>query len=347
MVSEIRGGALQLRMVPIGEVFNRFRRVVRDLSRELNKEIDLVINGAETDLDKTVIERIGDPLMHLVRNAMDHGIESADQRKALGKPLIGTLRLNAFHDSGSIIIEVHDDGAGLDRQKILEKARERGLVAIDQTLSDQEIYNLILEPGFSTAENVTNLSGRGVGMDVVRRNVEALRGTVEIENRAGKGMTVRIRLPLTLAMIDGFLMSIGDASYVVPLDTVVECIELDGKFAARDRDYINLRDEVLPLLRLRDQFQEQGQTGRRENVVVVRYAGRKAGLVVDQLLGEFQTVIRPLGKVFVNLKGISGSTILGSGEVALILDVPALVQKAAGIETRWTLSGQEARSAQA
>ena len=334
MVGEIRGGALQLRMVPIGEVFSRFRRVARDLSHELNKEIDLVIDGAETELDKTVIERIGDPLTHLVRNAMDHGIEQADRRQAAGKPEKGTVRLNAFHDSGSIVIEVSDDGAGLDRKKVLKKALERGLVTPDQILSDQEIYNLVFEPGFSTSENVTNLSGRGVGMDVVRRNVEALRGTVEIESRESQGVTVRIRLPLTLAMIDGFLMSIGGASYVVPLDTVVECVELDGKLAARGRNYVDLRGEVLPLLRLREQFREAGQGGRRENVVVVRYAGQKAGLVVDKLLGELQTVIRPLGKVFGNLKGISGSTILGGGEVALILDVPMLVQKAVNTETQ-------------
>lgn len=340
MVGEIRGGALQLRMVPIGEVFGRFKRVVRDLSHELNKEIDLVISGAETELDKTVIERIGDPLTHLVRNAMDHGIEAADRRKAKGKPEKGTVRLNAFHDSGSIVVEVSDDGAGLDRKKILNKALERGLISADQTLSDQEIYNLVFEAGFSTTENITNLSGRGVGMDVVRRNVEALRGTAEITSRENQGVTVRIRLPLTLAMIDGFLMSVGGASYVVPLETVVECVELDEKLAARDRHYVNLRGEVLPLLRLREQFREQGQNGRRENVVVVRHAGRKAGLVVDKLLGEFQTVIRPLGKIFGNLRGISGSTILGGGEVALILDVPMLIQRAAGLEARWTLSGQ-------
>lgn len=340
MVGEIRGGALQLRMVPIGEVFGRFRRVVRDLSHELNKEIDLVISGAETELDKTVIERIGDPLTHLVRNAMDHGIEAAHLRKANGKPEKGTVRLNAFHDSGSIVVEVSDDGAGLDREKILKKALERGLVAPEQTLSDREIYNLVFEAGFSTSENITNLSGRGVGMDVVRRNVEALRGTAEIESRENEGVTVRIRLPLTLAMIDGFLMSVGGASYIVPLETVVECVELEEELAACDRHYTNLHGEVLPLLRLREQFREKGQTGRRENIVVVRHAGRKAGLVVDKLLGDFQTVIRPLGKIFGNHKGISGSTILGGGEVALILDVPMLIQRAAGLETRWNLSGQ-------
>ncbi|OHC94187.1 MAG: chemotaxis protein CheA [Sphingomonadales bacterium RIFCSPHIGHO2_01_FULL_65_20] len=334
LVGEIRGGALQLRMVPIGEIFSRFRRTVHDLSRELNKEIDLVIDGAETELDKTVIERIGDPLMHLVRNAMDHGIEPASRRSAVGKPEKGTVRLNAFHDSGSIVIEVSDDGAGLNREKILKKALERGVVTPDQSLSDQEIYNLVFEPGFSTTENVTSLSGRGVGMDVVRRNVEALRGMAEIESQEGRGTTVRMRLPLTLAIIDGFLMGVGSASYVVPLDMVVECVELDEKHAARGRHYVDLRGEVLPFLRLREQFREAGQVSRRENVVVVQYAGRKAGLVVDKLMGEFQTVIRPLGKIFANLQGVSGTTILGSGEVALILDVPSLIQRAAGVEPR-------------
>lgn len=334
LVDEIRGGALQLRMVPIGETFSRFKRVVHDLSRELNKEIELMISGAETELDKTVIERISDPLMHLVRNAMDHGIEPANRRAALGKPEKGTVRLNAFHDSGSIVIEVSDDGAGLNREKILKMAIERGIVSPDQELSDQEIHNLVFEAGFSTAEKVTNLSGRGVGMDVVRRNVEALRGTAEIGSRAGAGTTVKLRLPLTLAIIDGFLMGVGTASYVVPLDMVVECVELDERHTARGHNYIDLRGEVLPFLRLRDQFREAGKANRRENIVVVQYAGRKAGLVVDKLMGEYQAVIRPLGKIFSNLQGISGTTILGSGEVALILDVPALVQLAKGGEER-------------
>ncbi len=334
LVDEIRGGALQLRMVPIGETFSRFRRTVHDLSHELNKDIELVIGGAETELDKSMIERIGDPLMHLVRNAIGHGIEPADRRKALGKPEKGTVRLNAYHDSGSIVIEVSDDGAGLDREKILKRALERGLVAPDQQLNDKEIHNLIFEPGFSTAEKVTNLSGRGVGMDVVRRSVEALRGTAEIESREGAGTTVSIRLPLTLAIIDGFLMGVGGAFYVVPLDMVVECVELDEKRAARDRNYIDLRGEVLPFLRLREQFREAGKASRRESIVVVQYAGRKAGLVVDRLMGEFQTVIRPLGKIFSNLQGVSGTTILGSGEVALILDVPSLIQQVAGMEPR-------------
>lgn len=334
LVDEIRGSALQLRMVPIGETFSRFRRVVHDLSHELNKEIELVILGAEAELDKTVIERIGDPLTHLVRNAVDHGIEPADRRMASGKPGKGTVRLNAFHDSGSIVIEVSDDGAGLNRDRILKTALERGIVDPDRELSDREIYNLVFEAGFSTAEKVTNLSGRGVGLDVVRRNVEALRGTVEVESQDGAGTTIRLRLPLTLAIIEGFLMSVGSSFYVVPLDMVVECVELDEKRAPRGRHYIELRGEVLPFLRLREQFREEGRPSRRENIVVVQYAGRKAGLVVDGLMGEFQAVIRPLGRIFSSLKGISGTTVLGGGEVALILDVPALVQLAKGGEDR-------------
>jgi len=334
LVEEIRDGALQLRMVQIGETFRRFNRVVRDVSRELGKEIELQISGAETELDKTVVEKIGDPLMHLVRNSMDHGIESAELRESRGKPAKGVVRLNAFHESGSIVIEVGDDGGGLNRDRILKKAIDKGLVSPAQNLSDQEIYMLIFEAGFSTAEQVSNLSGRGVGMDVVRRNIEALRGTCELDSTEGQGSTVRIRLPLTLAIIDGFLMGVGSASYVVPLDMVKECVELSGeeRQKSKEHNYINLRGEVLPFVRLRERFREEGKAGRRENVVVVQYGNQKAGLVVDELMGEFQAVIKPLGHLFGNLKGISGSTILGSGEVALILDVPSLIQQAVSAE---------------
>ncbi|MBL8511311.1 MAG: chemotaxis protein CheA, partial [Betaproteobacteria bacterium] len=336
LVEEIRDGALRLRMVPIGDTFNRFNRVVRDVGRELGKDIELVITGADAELDKTVVEQIADPLMHLVRNSMDHGIESAEIREAAGKPAKGTLRLNAYHDSGSIVIEISDDGGGLNRDRILAKAKERGLVAATANLSDNEIHNLIFEPGFSTAESVTNLSGRGVGMDVVKRNIAALRGTVELDSEMGQGTTVRIRLPLTLAIIDGFLVGVGKSHYVVPLDMVLECVELSeaDRKASQERNYINLRGEVLPFVPMRDHFEISGTQARRENVVVVQYAGQKAGLVVDELFGEFQTVIKPLGKIFSTLRGISGSTILGSGEVALILDVPSLVQQAVQRETR-------------
>lgn len=327
LVEDIRDGAMRLRMVEIGDTFNRFRRVVRDVSKEIGKDIELLIGGADTELDKTVVDKIGDPLTHLVRNAMDHGIEPAQVRLARGKPAQGSVRLNAYHEAGGIVIEVTDDGGGLNRDRILAKARERGLIQDGDSLADREVWNLIFEPGFSTAEQVSNLSGRGVGMDVVRRNIEALRGSVEIESQPGVGSTFRIRLPLTLAIIDGFLMGVADGHYVVPLDTVLECVELD---AGRDeRDFLNLRGEVLPLLRLRQHLALQGRPLRRQNVVVVRCAGRKAGLVVDELKGEFQAVIKPLGQVFAQVRGISGSTILGSGQVALVLDVPALLDEAA------------------
>ncbi|MBS1231137.1 MAG: chemotaxis protein CheA [Proteobacteria bacterium] len=382
LVEEVRDSALTLRMVQIGATFNRFQRVVRDVSADLGKDIRLEISGAETDLDKTVVEKIGDPLTHLVRNSMDHGIEPAAVRLACGKPAHGTVRLNAYHDSGSIVIEVADDGGGLKRERILAKAIERGLIKGEQQLSDQEIYNLIFEPGFSTVDQVSNLSGRGVGMDVVRRNISALRGSVDIDSCEGVGTTMRIRLPLTLAIIDGFLVGVCASSFVVPLDMVVECVELSEQ-EARDshgRDHLNLRGEVLPFIRLRQLFDvsetpvevlaaesddergghlpRYGQSStlltaegaaalagdpelafllhpvQRENVVVVQYAGRRAGLVVDHLMGEFQTVIRPLGEVFNGLEGISGFTILGNGNVALILDVPGLVRRVAGSESR-------------
>jgi len=364
LVENIRDSALQLRMVQIGATFNKFQRVVRDVSKEIGKDIHLEISGAETELDKTVVEKIGDPLTHLVRNSMDHGIESAELRLARGKPARGTLRLNAYHDSGSIAIEVSDDGGGLSRERILAKAIERGLVKPEQTLSDSEIHNLIFEPGFSTAEQVNNLSGRGVGMDVVRRNITALRGSIEIESCEGLGTTMRIRLPLTLAIIDGFLVGVGASSFVVPLEMVVECVELTQEEidASQGRDHLNLRGELLPFIRLKDLFEipelppaepeddaddERRQIDpelalllqplRRQNVVVVNYAGHRAGLVVDTLQGEYQTVIRPLGAVFNGLQGISGFTILGTGRVALILDVPGLVRRVAGREGRRNL----------
>jgi len=330
LVEEIRDSALRLRMVQIGETFNRFQRVVRDVSKELNKDIRLDISGAETELDKTVVEKIADPLMHLVRNAMDHGIESASERQNTDKSIQGILHLNSYHDSGSIVIEVSDDGKGLNRDAIYNKAIEKGLIVEGAVLSDKEIYRLIFEPGFSTAAQITNLSGRGVGMDVVKKNIQALRGTVDVDSVAGQGTTVSIRLPLTLAIIDGFLVRVGESSYVVPLDMVMECIELTDieRQQTNSEGYINLRGEVLPFLRMREVFEESAaESHEREAIVVVQYGGQKAGFVVDELLGEFQTVIKPLGKIFSQLKGISGATILGSGDVAVILDVPNLVQR--------------------
>jgi len=324
LVEEVRDSALQLRMVPIGTTFSRFQRVVRDVSADLGKDIALVISGGDTEVDKALVEQIGDPLMHLVRNSIDHGVESAEVRVARGKPARGTLRLNAFHDSGSIVIEVGDDGGGIDPERVLAKAQERGLVEPGVPLSDSELYGLIFEPGFSTKERVSDLSGRGVGMDVVKRNVTALRGTIDVENRPGEGCTMRIRLPLTLAIIDGFMVIVGGATFVVPLDWVMECVELPTGSEARE--CMDLRGEVLPFIRLRSLFGIGGERPRRENVVVVEYAGMKIGLVVDTLMGEFQTVIKPLGQLFEHVRGIGGSTILGNGEVALIIDVPMLIR---------------------
>lgn len=330
LVEEIRDSSLDLRMVPIGETFQRFQRVVRDVSEESGKDIQLLITGADTELDKTVVEQIADPLTHLVRNACDHGIERPSDRQQAGKEAQGKVSLNAYHESGAIVIEVSDDGTGLNGERILAKAVERNLVREDAKLSEAEIFNLIFEPGFSTAEQVTNLSGRGVGMDVVRRNIEALRGMVEVVSPGVMGgTTFRLRLPLTLAIIDGFLARVGNATYVVPLEMVVECTELDTQQQIDNAhsQYINLRNEVLPLISLREHFSLSENTGRRQNIIVVRHAGQKAGLVVDELMGEHQTVIKPLSGIFAHLKGLSGSTILGSGQVALILDVPALIQQ--------------------
>ncbi|NKE67503.1 chemotaxis protein CheA [Ramlibacter sp. RBP-2] len=330
LVEEVRDAALSLRMVPIRETFNRFNRVVHDLGRELGKDAELVISGADTELDKSLVEKLSDPLMHLVRNALDHGIESPGQRLLRGKPACGRVQLHAYHETGSIVVEVVDDGGGLDRDRILARAQDAGLVQPGQTLADRDVYQLIMEPGFSTADTVTSVSGRGIGMDVVRRNIESLRGTIHIDSVAAQGTAIALRVPLTLAIIDGFLVDVGRSTYVIPLKMVVECLELPPQDRARVREsgYVNLRGEVLPLLRLRDVFDVAGDAGKRENVVVVNYGDQRAGFVVDALLGEFQTVIKPLGRLFDGLAGISGSTILGSGEVALILDVPGLVQRA-------------------
>src|SRR5450830_26741 len=336
LVEEVRDSALQLRMVPIGTTFSRFQRVVRDVSMELGKDIVLEIAGGDTEVDKSVVEKIGDPLMHLVRNSMDHGIEASAVRLARGKPAQGVLRLNAYHESGSIIIEVNDDGGGLNKDKIMAKAIERGLITPNTVLSDKDIYALIFEPGFSTADQVSNLSGRGVGMDVVKRNVTSLRGSIDIDSEMGVGATIRIRLPLTLAIIDGFLVGVGSSSFVVPLDHVIECVELPKE--SEDNDYMDLRGEVLPFIRLRSFFEIEGELPRRQNVVVVGYGENKTGLIVDRLMGEFQTVIKPLGRIFNHVKGIGGSTILGSGEVALILSIPAMTQLYSAQEQRKHLS---------
>jgi two-component system chemotaxis sensor kinase CheA len=334
LVEEIRDATLSLRMVQIGDTFNRFKRVVRDISKELGKNVDLQISGGDTELDKTVVEKISDPLMHLIRNSMDHGIEKPSVRTAVGKSETAVIKLEAYHDSGSIVIEISDDGAGLNPDILIAKAIENGLITAKQQLTPPEIHRLIFAPGFSTAKEVTNISGRGVGMDVVNKNIEALRGQISVNSEVGVGTGFTIRLPLTLAIIEGFQVQVGNSSYVIPLDLVEECIELDEQQAKRG-EYVDLRGEVMPYLHLSEVFNDGSgsdsnidRKGKRDNIVVVQYAGQKAGLVVDELLGEHQTVIKPLGKIFQNLKGISGATILGSGEVAMIIDVPNLIARA-------------------
>jgi len=285
----------------------------------------LQISGEDTELDKTVVERIADPLTHLVRNAIDHGIEAADVRASRGKSAVGSIKLNAYHDSGTIVIEVSDDGGGLKREKILAKAIERGLIDGSAKPSDSELFNLIFEPGFSTADAVTNLSGRGVGMDVVKRNITALRGVVNIRSVEGAGTTVSVRLPLTLAIINGFQVGVGSTIYVLPLDSIDECVEFS---TSEGHDFTSLRGEVLPFIHLRSLFESNAPPAKRQSIVVVRHGGRRAGIVVDTLLGEFQTVIKPLAKMFTRVDCVSGSSILGTGDVALILDVPAVLERA-------------------
>lgn len=325
LVEQIRDRALNLRMVPIGDVFQRFPRVVRDVCRELGKRIELKVSGADTELDKSMVEKLTDPLLHVVRNAMDHGIESIEERLAAGKPEQGTLSLNAYHQSGSVVIEISDDGRGLDTDRILRKAIERGLVEPTAQLAERDVFNLIFAPGFSTADKVTDLSGRGVGMDVVRQNIEQLRGTVDIQSARGKGSTFRIHLPLTLAIIDGFQVAVGDADFVLPLDLVVECLEFSEQ---RGNDVFSLRGQPLPYLRLAERFGIPREQSARECLVVVQCGDQRAGIVVDRFVGEIQAVIKPLGDLLSGMRGFSGSTILGDGSVALLLDIPALVSSA-------------------
>jgi two-component system chemotaxis sensor kinase CheA len=332
LVENIRDSSLQLRMVQIGDTFSKFKRIVRDTSLELGKQVELVVSGADTELDKTFVEKLSDPLTHLVRNAIDHGIESTSEREKVGKPSGGTIRLNAYHDSGSIVIEVVDDGKGIDEERVIEHARKLGLLGAEESLTKREIWKLVFEPGFSTSDQVTDLSGRGVGMDVVKRNIELLRGSIEIESEAGQGSRFIIRLPLTLSIVEGFMFKVGGGDYVIPLDNVVECLELDEVIEAnssRDKKYVNLRDEVLPFLRLSEWFGLDCSTPiEQEALIVIQLGSLRAGLVVDSLSGEFQTVVKSLGPLFEGLKGVSGATILGSGEVAIILDIFALIQTA-------------------
>jgi two-component system, chemotaxis family, sensor kinase CheA len=326
--ADLRDNTLSVRMVPIGTTFSRFNRLVRDLSAELGKDMELVTEGAETELDKTVIERLGDPLVHLIRNSCDHGLEVAERRIAAGKPARGTVRLGAYHAGRNVIVEIRDDGAGIDGDAVRAKAIERGLIEPDAKLSQSELFGLIFLPGFSTAKVVSNVSGRGVGMDVVKRSIDALRGSIEIESQRGVGTTMRITLPLTLAIIEGLLVGVGDASYVLPMSLVEECVELtrDDVERSHGNQVTPVRGELVPYLRLRDWFQVPGEEPPIEQITIVTAGGLRFGLVVDRVIGQHQTVIKALGAVYAGVKGISGATILGDGTVALIVDVPALLR---------------------
>ncbi len=327
---ELQQNVLKIRMLPITVSFSRFPRLVRDLSSKLGKDIELQMIGEQTEVDKTVLEKINDPLVHLVRNSLDHGIESPEERVAAGKPARGTLTLAAFHEGGDIVIKVGDDGGGLKRDKILAKALERGIVKEHDELTDERIYNLIFAPGFSTADNVSDVSGRGVGMDVVRRNIRDLGGNVTISSNPGQGSEVTIRLPLTLAILDGQLAALGDQTYVLPLVSIVESLmiaEESLEAVTRESELYRLRDEYIPIIRL-DRvfgFEKERETLVDALLVVVEAEGRRAGLLVDDLLGQQQVVIKSLETNFRQIEGISGATILGDGTIALIVDVPGLV----------------------
>ena len=319
---------MKVRMMPVGPIFRQYIRIVRDVAQANGKVTRLAIDGEDVEIDLRVVEHLKDPLIHMIRNALDHGIESPEARQAQGKERCGLITLGASHDGANIVIRVKDDGAGLSRERIVERARSLGTIAEPEKLADQEIHQLIFEPGFSTAERVTDISGRGVGMDVVRRNIEALRGSVVVESQPGGGTTITIRLPLTLAIIDGFGVGVGDETYVVPMHTVLECLQLptDKQHQGNCFGVINLRGEPLPYVRLRDWFDIPGPRPNRENIVVVEVDRLKAGLAVDSLFGARQTVIKPLGEKFKDVRGIAGSAILGNGRVALIVDVQGLLR---------------------
>jgi two-component system, chemotaxis family, sensor kinase CheA len=325
----LRDSALNIRMLPIGTTFSKFKRLVRDLSKDLGKEVELTTDGAETELDKTVIEKLNDPLIHIIRNSIDHGVESPVEREQKGKSRIGTVHLSASQSGGNVLIKIKDDGAGMDKEAIKDKAVKMGLITEGGELTDSEIYALIFAPGFSTAKKVTNVSGRGVGMDVVRRAIEALRGSIEVSSQKGIGSTITLKLPLTLAIIDGLLVNIGNESFVLPLSSVEECIELttDDVEKAHGRHIVNIRGEIVPYVNLRERFSISSKRPEIEQVVIANIKGMRVGFVVDNVIGQHQTVLKTLGRVYKNAEGVSGATILGDGSVALILDIIRLAEK--------------------
>lgn len=327
LAAELRDSMMNVRMVPISQLFGRFRRLIHDLARETGKTIEFQTTGETTELDKTVIERLADPLIHLIRNSADHGLEPPEERQAAGKSATGTVRLSARQAGAEVIISVSDDGRGIDIDRVRSKAEKQGLIPPGAALSENDILQLLFHPGFSTAEKVTNLSGRGVGMDVVKRTIETLRGTIDMKSVRGKGTDVALRIPLTLAIIDGLLVRVGQGRYVIPLGSVEECVELttEQDLRSKGRCFLTLRDQLVPFIRLRDLFNTGTNPDRYQKIVVVSTGSERVGLVVDQILGDHQTVIKPLSRFHAGIETFSGATILGDGGVALILDVPHLV----------------------
>jgi two-component system, chemotaxis family, sensor kinase CheA len=327
LAGELRDTMMVLRMMPVASLFSRFRRLVHDLARETGKEIELVTTGETTEVDKTVIDRLGDPLVHLVRNSIDHGLELPQDRIAAGKPAVGQVTLSAHQTGSEVVITIKDDGRGIDRARVRAKAEANGLIQPGQSLSDQELLQQIFQPGFSTAEKVTNLSGRGVGMDVVKKTIEALRGSIDVKSDEGSGSEIALRIPLTLAIIDGLLVRVGSGNYVIPLSAVEECLELsiDEDLRSRGRSFISLRDDLVPFLRLRELFRTGSQPDQYQKVVVISTGRERVGLVVDQIIGDHQTVIKSMSKLHDQVSSFSGATILGDGNVALILDVAHLI----------------------
>lgn len=336
LTTELRDNTMGIRMLPISTTFSKFKRLVRDLSNELGKEVILATEGGETELDKTVIERLHDPLVHIIRNSIDHGIESPESREKSGKPRQGTITLSAVHSGAEVLIRISDDGRGLDPEAIRTRAVARGLVSPDEELTEKEIFSQIFSPGFSTAEKITGVSGRGVGMDVVKRGIENIRGAIELEAVKGRGLTVTLKLPLTLAIIDGLLVEIGDTSFVIPLSAVEECRELTHEDARRanGRNVLSVRNELVPFVPLRELFGVEGGKPVIEQIVIADMDDYRIGFVVDQIVGEHQTVIKNLGKTYKDAKGVSGATILADGTVALILDVSGLAEVARKEEQR-------------
>jgi two-component system chemotaxis sensor kinase CheA len=341
LTSSLRDNSMNIRMMPIRATFEKFRRLVHDLARDLGKNVELTIEGADTELDKTVIDQLSDPLMHLIRNSMDHGIEPPAVRAERGKCLTATIHLSARHSGASVLIAVSDDGGGINAEAVRNRAIERGLVAAGAELTEAETFALLFQPGFSTAKQVTDVSGRGVGMDVVRQRVDSLRGSIEVASNPGAGTSVTLRLPLTLAIIDGILVSIGDASFVLPLANILECIELTSADIERanGKHIADVRGEIVPYIRLREHFNIRTPRPEIEQIMIVATEGGRYGFVVDRVLGNCQTVIKNLGRFYRHVKVVSGATILGDGRVALILDPERVAQDAVRAITHGSRAG--------